>query len=139
MVASTLSPLHSGVPTIELRLVQLQPRGRHQPATARIEPMAQVTQLPLRALVEAHRDEIKTIVARHKGTSVALFGSVARGEETPESDIDLLVSFGPGASLFDVVNIEFDVQDLLGCKVDVVSRRALLDEDDDIRREAVPL
>lgn len=101
--------------------------------------MAQVTQLPLRALVEAHREEIKAIVARHKGRSVALFGSVARGEETPASDIDLLVDFGPRASLFDVVNIEFDVQDLLGCKVDVVSRGALNERDDDIRQDAIPL
>jgi len=48
---------------------------------------------PLRALVEAHSDEIKTIVARYKGTSVAISGSVARGDETADSDIDFLVQF----------------------------------------------
>jgi len=101
--------------------------------------MAETTMLPLRALVEAHRDEIKATVARHKGVRVALFGSVARGDETPDSDIDLLVDFAPRASLFDVVRIEMDLAELLGRKVDVMSRRALNERDDDIRREAVLL
>ena len=52
---------------------------------------------PLRALVETHRDEIKAIVARHHGRSVALFGSVARGDEQPGSDIDFLVELDPDA------------------------------------------
>lgn len=101
--------------------------------------MSDTSLRPLRALVEAHRDEIKAIVARHKGTSVALFGSVARGEETEMSDIDLLVDFGPRASLFDVVDLEHEAGELLGRKVDVMSRAALNDRDDDIRQDAVPL
>lgn len=112
---------------------------RWAPATARLESMAQVTQLPLRALVEAHRDEIKAIVARHKGTAVALFGSVARGEETPESDIDLLVDIEPGTSLMDLGAMLMDLQDRLGRSVDVVTRGALDERDDDIRQDAIPL
>lgn len=50
---------------------------------------------PLRELVDAHREEIKTIVARHHGRSVAVFGSVARGDERPDSDIDFLVELEP--------------------------------------------
>lgn len=91
--------------------------------------MAQVTQPPLRARVEAHREKIKMIVARHNGMSVGLFESVVRGEETPESDSNLLVDFGPRASLFDVARIELDAQAFLGCKVDVVSRGALNERD----------
>lgn len=101
--------------------------------------MEQVMRSPLRTLVEDHRDAIKAIVARHKGTSVALFGSVARGQEHPDSDVDLLVDFGPGASLFDLVDIEFAVEELLGRPVDVMSRGALNERDDDIRRDSVPL
>lgn len=101
--------------------------------------MAEVALLPLRALVEAHRKEIKAVVARHKGISVAIFGSVARGEETPDSDIDLLVEFVEGASLFDLVRIQMDAEDLLGRNVDVVSVGGLLPEDDDIRRDALAL
>lgn len=50
---------------------------------------------PLRTLVDAKRDEIKAIVSRHGGRSVAIFGSVARGEERADSDIDFLVELDP--------------------------------------------
>lgn len=56
--------------------------------------MSDVALRPLRELVEVHRDEIKAIVARHHGRSVAIFGSVARGDERPGSDIDFLVELG---------------------------------------------
>jgi predicted nucleotidyltransferase len=90
-------------------------------------------------LVETHRDEIKEIVARHKGVDVAIFGSVARGDETPESDIDFLIGLERSASLFDLGRILCDLRDLLGRKVDVVDRDALRPEDDDIRQDAVRL
>lgn len=93
----------------------------------------------LRTLVNTNREQIKAIVARHHGKSVALFGSVARGEETPSSDLDFLVDFDVGASLFDLVRIEMDLAELLGCDVDVVSRGGLLPEDDDVRQDAVRL
>jgi len=101
--------------------------------------MTGVGLLPLRALVEAHREEIKAIVSRHKGIGVALFGSVARGEETAASDVDLLVEFAPGASLFDLVRMQSDFEALLRRSVDVASRGGLLPEDDDILRDAIPL
>ncbi len=93
----------------------------------------------LRAPVEAHRSEIKAIVARHKGTSVAIFGSVGRGDETADSDIDFLVQFGEGASLFDLVRTEMELGELLAHRVDVSSVGGLLPEDDDVRKAAVSL
>jgi predicted nucleotidyltransferase len=48
---------------------------------------------------------------------VRVFGSVARGEATPESDVDLLVQMRDGASMFDLVGLWLDLQDLLGCEV----------------------
>ncbi|MCB1268626.1 MAG: nucleotidyltransferase family protein [Microthrixaceae bacterium] len=75
----------------------------------------------------------------HRGRSVALFGSVARGDDTPESDIDFLVEFEPGSSLFDLMDLQEALGQLLGVPVDVVSVGGLKDRDDHIRREAVPI
>ena len=98
--------------------------------------MADAALLPLRALIEEHREQI-TVVARHKGRAVAIFGSVARREETPESDIDFLVEFEHGSSLFDLIHIEDDLAALLGRPVDVVSLGGLKPRDRDIRGDAV--
>ena len=68
-----------------------------------------------------------------------MFGSVARGEDRVGSDIDFLIDFEPGSSLFDVMHLEDDLRRLLGCHVDVVSSGALLERDQDIRRDAVAL
>lgn len=108
-------------------------------APSRLTVVSDVAMRPLRALVEANRAEIKAIVSRHRGRSVAIFGSVARGDETPESDIDLLVEFEPGASLLDLARIKLDIEDFIGRTVDVVSLGSLLVGDDDVRRDAVTL
>ncbi len=93
----------------------------------------------LGSLVEQHRDEIPTTVRAHNGRSAAVFGSVARGEDGPESDIDFLVEFDAGISLLDVIRLKDGLGELLGCRVDVLSAGALLDRDDDIRRDLVLL
>ncbi len=92
-----------------------------------------------RALVEAKRDEITNVVHRHQGRAVALFGSVARGDDTPASDIDFLVEFEHGSSLFDLMHLEEELSALLGVPVDVVSVGGLKPRDDHIRRDALPL
>jgi len=99
--------------------------------------MSEVASLPLRALVEARREEIKAAVARHKGLEVAVIGSVARGEETPHSDIDLLVKFAEGTSLFDLIRLEDELVELLGHPIDLVSYGGLKPRDYDIRNDAV--
>lgn len=68
-----------------------------------------------------------------------MFGSVARGDDKPESDIDFLVEFEPGSSLFDLMDLQEALEQLLGVSVDVVSVGGLKDRDDHIRREAVPI
>ena len=90
-------------------------------------------------IVESKRDQINELVRRHQGRAVALFGSVARGDDTPESDIDFLVEFDKGSSLFDLMDLQEALQELLGVPVDVVSVGGLKDRDDHIRREAVPI
>ncbi len=91
------------------------------------------------SLVESNKAEIREVVRRHRGRSVALFGSVARGDDTAASDIDFLVEFLPGSSLFDLLHISDELEALLGVSVDVVSAGGLKARDDQIRREAVPL
>jgi predicted nucleotidyltransferase/uncharacterized protein with HEPN domain len=89
-------------------------------------------------LLDRFREQVLEIAARnHAG--VRVFGSIARGEDGPESDVDLLVTFGPEASLLDQAGLVAELEDLLGAHVDVVSDRALKDRDAAIRAEAVPL
>ena len=71
------------------------------------------------------RGEIYEIARKHKADKVYVFGSCARKEETPESDIDFLVELQKGASLFDLMDLQDEYEALLNCKVDVVSRRGL--------------
>jgi predicted nucleotidyltransferase len=92
-----------------------------------------------RALVERHRAAITELARAHRGRSVSMFGSAARGDDRPDSDIDLLVEFEPGSSLFDLLHLQDDLEALLGCRVDVVSTGGLKARDDDILRQAVPL
>lgn len=89
------------------------------------------------ALVRSKREAIREVAARYHASAVAVFGSVARGEDTPASDIDFLVQFDAGASLTDLIRLQEDLTVLLGCSVDVVSVGGLKDRDEHIRREAV--
>lgn len=92
-----------------------------------------------REIVERKRTEILAAVHAHRGRSVALFGSAARGDDVESSDVDLLVEFEAGSSLFDLLHLQDELTVLLGCSVDVVSLGGLTDRDDHIRRESVRL
>ena len=71
------------------------------------------------------REEILAISGRYHANNIRLFGSVARGGERLESDIDFLVDFQPGSTLFDQIGLIDALSSKLGRKVDVVSSRAL--------------
>lgn len=71
------------------------------------------------------RNEILGIAARWGARRVRVFGSVARGESQPTSDVDLLVDFEPGRSLLDHGGLQMDLQEALDCHVDVVTARAM--------------
>jgi hypothetical protein len=102
--------------------------------------MADVEATPLRELVEARREEIKAIVARHHGRSVAIFGSVARGDERPGSDIDFLVELAPGTRPFEILSIGAELEEALGVKVDVGTPDSLRERvRDEVLAEAVAL
>jgi uncharacterized protein len=91
-------------------------------------------------LLKEKRQDILAIAARHGAHNLRVFGSVARGEAGPDSDLDLLVEMAPDKSLMDHVALMQDLEDLLQRKVDVVSERALhWYIRDRILAEAIPL
>ena len=89
--------------------------------------------------LRANSDAIKAIAARHKARSISVFGSVALGEDSPESDIDFLVDCDPTASLFDLVHMRQELIEFLQVDVDLVDQGGLLARDSHIREEALVL
>ncbi len=85
-------------------------------------------------------DDILGAVEAHQGTGrVMVFGSVARGDATEGSDVDLLVQFRPGASLLDLAALEMELRELLSRPVDVMSMASTGWAADRARLEAIPL
>ncbi|MDR3556344.1 MAG: nucleotidyltransferase family protein [Syntrophobacteraceae bacterium] len=91
-------------------------------------------------VLTSKRDEILRIAARYGASNVRVFGSVARGEAGPESDVDLLVELEPGTSLLEHIALLQDLEDILSRKVDVVNEKALHHSvRDRVLREATPI
>ena len=78
-------------------------------------------------LLRGKRPEILEIAKRYGASNLRVFGSVARDEAGPGSDIDLMVDFRPGWTLWDLIGLKQDLEDLLGCQVDVVPADRLRD------------
>ena len=75
--------------------------------------------------IRAKRDEIYAIARKNKAEKLWVFGSCARKEERPDSDVDLLVRFDPRTTIFDYVRMRDEVSRFLGCNVDIVDEGAL--------------
>jgi len=91
------------------------------------------------AFLKENSEAIKAIAARHKGLKIAVFGSVARGEDGPDSDVDFLVTFDKGTSLLDLVGLQDSLAEFLKMPVDVISMGGLKPRDIHIREEALVL
>ena len=76
-------------------------------------------------LLKKKRNAVMALAAKHGAKNLRIFGSTARGESGPESDIDLLVKMENDRSLLDLSALRLDLVDLLGVKVDVVSEDGL--------------
>ncbi len=91
-------------------------------------------------LIRPKRELIRQIAERHGARNVRVFGSVVRGEAGPESDVDLLVEAGPSTSAWFPGGLIADLEDALGCRVEVVTERGLAPElRERVLREAVPV
>lgn len=81
--------------------------------------------MSIKAILEQKREDILRLAAKYGAFNVRIFGSAGRGDEGPESDIDLLVEMEPDRSLFDLVGLQDELQSLLGCDVDIVTEKGL--------------
>jgi predicted nucleotidyltransferase/DNA-binding XRE family transcriptional regulator len=132
--------------------------GTSQPAVARCERGGVVPTLPslnrllracgeelvlscrphrpsrLERLVITHRDEILEAARRRGASNVRLYGSVARGEDTRTSDVDVLVDLRPGRTLMTLAALSNELSDLLGADVEVATEDVLRPE---VRRRAL--
>lgn len=76
-------------------------------------------------LLREKREEILQICAKYGARDVRVFGSVARGEADEASDIDFIVTLEPGRTLLDLGGLQYELEQLLGCRVDVVTEKGL--------------
>jgi uncharacterized protein len=76
-------------------------------------------------ILKEKREEILRIAARHGAYNVRVFGSVARGDARPDSDVDFLIDVGPNRSFFFPGGLVADLENLLGRHVDVASEGGL--------------
>jgi predicted nucleotidyltransferase len=113
--------------------------GRRRPTAETLERLGTVLRVPSLERVRASRERILEVAVRRRVSDVRVFGSVARGDATAGSDVDLLVHPAPDASLFDLAGFMAEVAELLGLHVDVVSDRGTGPVIDRIRTEAVAL
>jgi hypothetical protein len=91
-------------------------------------------------LLEEKREEIRRIAAMHGAMNVRVFGSVARGEARQDSDLDLLVDTGPETSSWFPAGLVLDLEEILGCKVEVVTEKGLNPHlKERVLQEALPL
>jgi len=90
--------------------------------------------------LERHREAIRQIIARHHVANARIFGSVLRGQDTEDSDLDLLVDTTSETTLMDIGAIRFELKSLLGIEVDVLTPNGLPDRfRDQVLREARPV
>lgn len=94
----------------------------------------------LKELLQENREEILKIATKHGAYNLRIFGSVARGEERQDSDVDFLVDMESDRNLLDRIGLMQDLEDLLGRKVDVATVKVLRDFcREGILKDAVPL
>jgi len=86
------------------------------------------------AELKRQRDAILVIARKYGASRLRVFGSMARGDESPGSDIDLLVELQPGRTLFDLGGLGAELENLLGARVDVVTESGLEPE---VRRRVI--
>ncbi|MFE4105109.1 nucleotidyltransferase family protein [Almyronema epifaneia] len=91
-------------------------------------------------MLKEKREAIIELAAKHGAYNIRVFGSVARGEADAQSDIDFLVEMESGRSLLDLGGLLMELQELLGCQIDIVTDKGLRNRiREHVLNEAVPL
>ncbi len=107
MSQSTLAKL-SGV---SQPIISAYEAGRRVPRPETVEKIVRALHRRPSEILFEHRHEAVELARKYKLANVRVFGSAVRGEDTPDSDIDLLVDLEPGASLFDLTGFHLDMVD----------------------------
>jgi predicted nucleotidyltransferase len=87
--------------------------------------MTRSTATPIRQRLNALRPEVLAVASRHGASNLRIYGSIAKGEEHAGSDLDLLVDLAADQSLLGLISLRQDLEDLLGCSVDVTEAETL--------------
>jgi len=91
-------------------------------------------------LLQNKREDIRRIATKHGAYNLRVFGSVARGEARPDSDIDLLIEKGPTTSSWFPAGLVLELEEILGRRVEIVTEKALNPYlRDRVLSEAIPL
>jgi len=136
---SAVAAYESGAKTPTVETLERLLRAAGQRLESGPSPTRKTRSTRLARELHQHRSAILKVAREHHASNVRVFGSVARGQATSSSDIDLLVDMDPGSSLLDQVRLRRALVQLLGTEVDVVSSSGLLPHDSPILDEAVPL
>ena len=113
--------------------------GKREPSAATKATLDRVLAARPSDMLRLFRPEALMVIRRHGGARPLLFGSVARGTERPESDVDLLVTFAEDAGITDLLAMEDELSELLTVPVDVVSAGSSGRVVDRALSESVPL
>ncbi|EMY34152.1 DNA-binding protein [Arthrobacter crystallopoietes BAB-32] len=113
--------------------------GRRKPRPETLERLLKALRPRPSVVLAAHRAEVIELARQRGMDNVRVFGSAVRGEDTPDSDIDLLVDAGPDASIFDLAGLALDLEETLGFRVDIVQSGGTGRVMESIEHEAVPL
>ncbi len=124
---------------VSQKVISAYESGRHQPSLPTLMRLVEATGSRLEVAVRqpstarprqlggqlgrrlrSRRAEVTEAAARHGVANVRVFGSVARGEEAAESDVDLLVDLSDGAGLFAIARLQRELEELLGARVEIV-------------------
>lgn len=89
-------------------------------------------------ILRQRRDDITRLAAKHGATNIRVFGSVARDQAKPDSDLDLLIDVGPNMSSWFPAGLILDLENLLGCRVEIITEKGLNPElRDQVLSEAI--
>ena len=143
LTQSALAKL-SGVPQ---NVISDYERGKREPSFRAVDLLLaaagvtiEVSRRTTLARVRSHAPEIHRVLADHGAANPTVFGSVARGQDDSDSDIDLLIDAEPGTTLFDLLGLQAKLERILARPVDVVLRAGLRPEiAEAARRDGVPL